>query len=723
MTTASMRLNSEKIIELIKPGGICSQYIKFFEPREQQQQMLQTIIDVFNQDKIALIEAGTGTGKSLAYLLPAICWSVQEKQRILISTHTITLQEQLLKKDIPLAAQALQVKLKAVLVKGMNNYLCIRKLEETALEKRFLDTNEKVQIETIEKWANNTKDGSKSSLPMVPSTETWEKVCAESDTCNKNQCPYFKDCHFFRARRNAEDAQILVANHHLLFADLTSDSSILPQYEKVIIDEAHHIEDVATEYFASKASKYNMIRIVGRLQSEKGGKSLGKLPQLKEKILNYYQTRNTPEQVQKILQLISIDLPPLRHDLLKEMVDAFDAYLEFMQALAIEDRKKRILNEHRKLDFWIEEITPVVSRLIDITQRYLHILEEIETLIKSIDDQTLNYHTDGIRHEILAMATRLAESLLTLSNFTVSEIQSKQVRWIESHKMKSMINARLVDAKLDISEALDHHLFDKFSTVILTSATLTSNKDFTFIRGRLGLHQELPVIERIYDSPFNYQEQTLLAIPSDLPPPNDPKYQNAASGAILKAIESSNGNAFVLFTSYSMMAQCYALLEQPLKKQKFNLFRQGELNRQELLTDFKQTNRSVLFGTDSFWEGVDVVGDALRCVILVKLPFQVPSEPLVEARAEAITNIGGDAFWEYSLPNAIVKFKQGFGRLIRNKTDRGVVICLDTRILTKSYGKLFLKSLPPCRQYIGTAESLWIEMKNFYRKTHFLTRN
>lgn len=721
--TATSLLDPEKIAELLKPGGHFTQFVRSFEARPQQQEMLQTVVEAFNQDRIALIEAGTGTGKSLAYLIPAVLWAVKQKQRTIIATHTITLQEQLLFKDIPIVTKALNVDIKAVLAKGMNNYLCLRKLEEASLEKKLFPSEERDEIERIEEWADSTLDGSKSSLNFLPSAGTWEKVSAESDTCTNRRCPYYEKCHFFKARKEAEEAHIIIANHHLLFADLANDNAILPQYHRVILDEAHHIEDVATEYFASKASRYNMLRIVGRLQAEKGGRAQGKLPLLKQKILDHYRTRNSPAEITKVLQLINIDLPPMRHDLLKEVVDSFDAFYEFLKILSSDEGKHRLHNDHQSHQFWHEEIAPAVERLIQITQRYVGILEAIESHIKELDDPTLKESTQGVRFEIDAMATRLAEACLVLSNFVATQIPDNHVRWVESHKMKTMMNTWLVDAKLDIAATLRQFLFEKFSTVILTSATLTTNKEFTFMRSRLGLTEELSLTEKIFDSPFDYQQQTLFAIPKDMPPPSHPDFRDAASDAIFEAVKASRGNAFVLFTSYSMMSQCHRDLEKKLKKERYIVFKQGDMNRKNLLEQFKKTDRSVLFGTDSFWEGVDVVGDALRCVIIAKLPFKVPSEPIVEARTEAIEKAGGDPFWEYSLPNAIVKFKQGFGRLIRNKKDRGCVVCLDTRLLTRNYGKLFLNSLPACRQIIDEKSSIWAEMRNFYKKTYFLTKS
>jgi ATP-dependent DNA helicase DinG len=298
------------------------------------------------------------------------------------------------------------------------------------------------------------------------------------------------------------------------------------------------------------------------------------------------------------------------------------------------------------------------------------------------------------------------------------------VRWIEAQMLKSFLNVHIADAELNIAKALADFLFSKFDSVILCSATLTTNKKFDFVKHRLGLKEQyfesLHLTENIYESPFNYKQQALLVIPNDIPNPLDPKFTEAAVEKIWETIQISQGNAFVLFTSYGMLKTCCSRLEKRLNEHRYPVFKQGDNNRQTLLKKFKETDRSVLFGTDSFWEGVDVAGDSLRCVIIVKLPFKVPTEPIIQARTEAIIARGGDPFMEYSLPNAIVKFKQGFGRLIRNKKDRGCIVCLDTRLITKKYGQQFLNSLPNCQQIIAPSEQIRSHMKEFYRKTYHL---
>ena len=301
----------------------------------------------------------------------------------------------------------------------------------------------------------------------------------------------------------------------------------------------------------------------------------------------------------------------------------------------------------------------------------------------------------------------------------------ERVRWIEVQMARGAPYLTLIDAELDISQQMVDRLFIPFSTVVLCSATMTTNKQFDYIRGRLGILPELlgerPVIQNLYESPFNYSQQALLAVPTDLPAPHQPQFLQAAVDAIWNSVQASQGNAFVLFTSYGMLKMCHDLLARRFEEQGYHPMKQGDLSRQALIEQFKAVDRSILFGTDSFWEGVDVVGEALRLVIIVKLPFRVPSEPIFQARSQAIEAKGGDAFMEYALPGAVVKFKQGFGRLIRNRRDRGCVVCLDNRLLTKGYGRLFLNSLPPCQTLFAPSDEVRRQMADFYRRTYYLT--
>lgn len=730
-------LNVEKALKIIQAEGDLSKALPYFEPRLSQQKMMQSILEAYNRGGIALIEAGTGTGKSIAYLIPALLWACQFKEKTLISTNTITLQEQLINKDIPLLAKAMNLDIKAVLVKGMQNYVCRRKLADVKYELALLSPAEAMEIEKIEAWENGTKDGTRSELSFIPSSNAWEKVSAESDTCTAQQCAHYQECHFFKARRRANDAQILVANHHLLFADIAcraesknyQATAILPAYSRVILDEAHNIEDVATEYFAERLSQISMLRLLARL----GGEKNGKLTLLKSKLQGFYRHR-TPKEYSSLSSRLNIDLPAMRQDLLVQIGDLFYAFGAFSHAFQTKhsssgdentygESKFRLLPTHKTHPDWTECISST-KKLIGAIHRYAQAVNSLEHDLKALKDERLDEQTKVLRHEISALAGRLTDASIILENFIATNNTASRVCWIETQSPKA--NVHLVNAELDISNRLSSFLFGRFSTIILSSATLAANKQFGFMRERLGISKSLlpnaRITENIFDSPFNFKQQALFVIPTDIPNPLEPSFIAAATEQIWLAIQASHGNAFVLFTSYSMLKTCYQLLAARLAAHRFPVLKQGDSNRQELLDKFKATERSVLFGTDSFWEGVDVAGDALRCVIIVKLPFKVPTEPIIAARTEAILLRGGDPFYDYSLPNAIVKFKQGFGRLIRNSQDRGCIVCLDNRLLSKNYGKLFLNSLPDCQHLFVESKHLQQHMSDFYRKTYHLVR-
>jgi ATP-dependent DNA helicase DinG len=731
-----------KILALIQQNGILTRTLKGFEPRLAQQEMMTEVIQAYNQEQIALIEAGTGTGKSLAYLLPALIWAVQFQERTIISTNTITLQEQLVKKDIPQLLHSLNIEIKVALMKGMNHYVCLRKLEDTQSEYSLFSHDNKQEIEGIAKWCETTTSGSRSEIPQTISASSWERISAENEACLHHECPYYQQCFFFKARRQAQEAQIVVVNHHLLFADLMkradhqnySETCILPTYKRLIIDEAHHIEDIATEYFATRIHRIELMHILARISAEKTLSSPGKLSLLKEKIQSSCQP-NFSKEIQQILALLTIDLPASRHDLIEKIHHTFDIYAAFttqQKNVLQEDstgceHKLRLLQEHQQHCKWKEEIVPATQQLIHLLSSYHQNISSLESDLQLVPHEKLHEQTKNIRIDIQALLIRIQTVIHRLSHFISPFCTITKVRWIETQALRSLINVHLVDAELDISKALADFLFSKFSTIILCSATLTTNNNFSFVRHRLGLTPQLldrVVTESIYPSPFDYRAQVMLAVPTDMPPPNHPDFNEIAYENIWQAIQASHGQIFVLFTSYNMLQNCYQALAKRLEENHYPIFKPGDTSRQALLDKFKNTKRAVLFGTDSFWEGVDVIGDALRCVIIVKLHFKVPNEPIIQARAERILSNGGNPFMEDAVPQAIVKFKQGFGRLIRHKWDRGCIICLDTRLISKGYGKLFLNSLPPCKYAFMNGPQLWPILSKFYLETyHFVKKN
>jgi ATP-dependent DNA helicase DinG len=735
-------LDAAKVLQLVSSQGILARVLKGFEFRKPQQEMMRNVIDAYNDHSVALIEAGTGTGKSLAYLLPAILWALENHQRTLISTHTIALQEQLITKDIPQITKALNLDIKAVLIKGMGNYLCLRKFHDAKEEQLLLTPEEKSEFDRIEAWTETTKEGSRSSLPVMPSNATWERINAENDTCSYMKCPHYQKCFFFKARAQAEDAQILVANHHLLFADLAvraetdnyKAQAIMPAYSRIIIDEAHHIEDIATDFFGAHINRLNLLRLIGKIASESQTKTQGKLSIIKEKLLQAFPNPNDPK-TSSIYSRLNIDLVNARQELLHNTQEAFTILGSFVDELTLNassiddldqaESKLRLLPTHQQSPIWQTRVIPATERLISSIHRYVQGLQNLEQDLDTLKHDSFQEQSKGIRQDMIAFSLRLEEQALLFHKLIITPPKPEKVRWMEIKRNSNFTNnISIRDADLDVSQSMVEFLFSKFSSIVLCSATLTTNSQFQFIRERLGLNCKLlsykKVTESIYDSPFNYAQQAMLTVPIDLPLPHDESFISKAAEQIWQALVACQGGAFVLFTSYSMMKTCYELLVERLNTHRYKTYKQGDAERQVLLAHFKKSPKAVLFGTDSFWEGIDVAGEALKCVIIVKLPFKVPTEPVIQARTEAILARGGDPFNEYTLPTAIVKFKQGFGRLIRHVKDRGCIVCLDTRLLRKNYGKQFLNSLPPCQQSFVESEQLIPQMRAFYRKTHHL---
>lgn len=724
MSLKGPSLDAEKILNLLHVEGPLKNKLKHFEERDSQKQMLANLIDAFNKNAIALIEAGTGTGKSMAYLIPALLAATIWKERVVISTHTISLQEQLLEKDLPLLTEALGITLKAVLVKGMGNYVCLRKWEDIAFEKNFLSPEDQETLAHMENLSCHQGIGSKADFPFTPPFALWDMVKAEYETCNGTECPHYQQCYYVQARKNAQDAQVLIVNHHLLLADLVGKGSedntkngILPPYNRLIIDEAHHLEDIATEYFANKISRLDLLKILSRISFEKLGKPQGKLSLIKEKL------SRANHLAPQFLNRINLEIPTLKREVVKEISDTFFLLDQFQKSQNdSEESKVRLRSHHYETESWIA-IGKKLGELHHILHRYSQELLRIEDGITELDDEKIIESTKGHLHDLKNMAKRLGSEADLIQAFATAAPLQESIRWLESSLTKSGLNISCIDAQIDISKLLLKYLFNPFDTVALLSATLTTRGSFNYIKEQMGLKNiKRTLIEASYESPFNFEKQALLLIPTDIPAPSSPDFLTHAEKLIEDALLASRGNAFVLFTSYGMLKKCYERLYNKLVAHRFHPLKQGSESRGALLDRFIKQDRSVLFGTDSFWEGVDVAGEALRLVIIAKLPFKVPTDPLIEAKSESMEAQGNDPFTHLFLPKAAIKFKQGFGRLIRNKKDRGCIVCLDNRLITKSYGQYLLKSLPKCPLQVIPSKDFKVAMEEFYKKTYYLIK-
>ncbi|MDN3506117.1 MAG: helicase C-terminal domain-containing protein [Simkaniaceae bacterium] len=666
--------------DIFLEGGLLNEKLSDYESREGQQEMAAHIWTAFEQDETALFEAGTGIGKSLAYLIPALMWSYRTGEKIVISTHTISLQEQLINKDLPFLLDVLGVDLRVVLAKGMGNYVCLRKLDDLSKKSGVYDQS----VDALASWSQKTQDGSRSAVPFAMQSDTWGKVYAESDACSYIKCPHYKQCFFFKARNKAQDADVIIVNHHLLMAHLQSeeDRAILPPFSRLIIDEAHHLESVARSSLTEVLDRVRIMKALGRVHSEvdPGSSRLFAIRDLiKDKGL---KTR------------LDIDLPGEKRSLLDDVHAAFDK-LDVAFARRGASYKWRITEQALAEAQWAEELMPAFGTLKEKLKRYAASLLSIE---KELDDET----KEKVEHALVDIG-QAAERLEEVAEQIEAFFKEKDVRWAE----KTYEGTTLSATKLDVAPFLEEKLFEPLKSAILCSATLSVGSAFTHVKNNLGLQKE--VIEKIYPSPFDFQNRTRLLGIKDLSAPNSYSFISEAAEVIREATSITGGGAFVLFTSYDMLNKCANALED------LPILKQGDRPRHQLLEEFKKCQNGILFGTDSFWEGVDVAGDALRLVIIVKLPFPVPSEPLLEAKSELLRSQDRDPFMEDSIPQAVMKFKQGFGRLMRRAEDRGCVLCLDQRLFTKRYGKIFLESLPECLVSYDSKSLIYSEIKQFYK--------
>lgn len=725
-------LDEENLVRLVQAGGAVSRELSGYEVRPQQEEMIRAVTEAFNGQKIATIEAGTGTGKTLAYLIPAISWALLNKERVVVSTNTINLQEQLIKKDLPFLRKVLPDEFTAVLVKGRGNYACLRKVNDLAGELDLQsDEEEGEELQQLIDWARSSSDGSKADLNYIPREQVWEKIGSESDTCTRSRCPFFRDCFVNKARRHAARANILVVNHHLLFADLSiryqigsvSEAAVLPPYSRIIFDEAHHLEDVATNYFGDRVTRAGIMRILSRLHRQQKQLFKGHLHTALFKLrrkrgqFDEHLCSRIEESVMGRLVPEVIALHEATQVLMDHIYEAVKGFAqenqgyeikqrlvpEVVQALLIDSGLSRLLQEY-------------TSSMLDLSAGLAALTGLLHKLQTGADEDLAS-----VIVEIKASSDRLAAASAVIGEVVFKQ-DEESIRWIEvrpGYKGRHIV--RFQCSPLDIAPMMQKAVYDSYNTIVMTSATLTVENSFEFLGKRIGLTALDPGRRRelLLPAPFDYQNQAVVCIPTDIPDPNDRAFSAELGKLIFRAVSISNGRAFVLFTSYGLLSIIYRQLEDSFRKLGINPLRQGDENRHELLARFRRDKASVLFATDSFWEGVDVEGEALENVIISKLPFKVPNEPVIEARWEAIERAGGNPFMEYAVPLAVLKFKQGFGRLIRRKSDRGSVIVFDNRVVRKSYGKRFMRSLPPCRTVIGGKEQVFAELVNFFdrRKT------
>jgi len=616
-------------------GGIIAQAMRTgYEDRPQQMQMAEAVENALRTKTHLIAEAGTGVGKSLAYLVPVVLWAREENQRAVVSTYTKTLQQQLVQKDLPFLKKILG-EFRFALCVGGENYLCLRRFDQIRMHDLY-EQAEREPLNQLFAWSTTTRTGLRSELETEPPPGLWTKACRQADLCFGKDCSFYKDCYYQKAKAVEQQAHILVANHHLFFADMATGGNVLPFYKAVVFDEAHQVEDVATDYLGVEVSNYSVRYLLDSLMSQRTRK--GMLTRLTNQGAEAQVAREMTDGLRLAGENFFLDLAGL---------------LRREPALRI--RRKNIIP-----DMLSEPLLELKDALLE-----------------------LKVETQEEEQEVKAFASR-AQTLASAIRLNLEQGAEGFVYWAERENTRY----RLVASPIDLSETLRENLFAKTDTIVLTSATLSAAGTFTYIKNRLGL--DAPG-ELLLDSPFDFEKQALLYISPGLDDQQAPEYQQKFDEELKAILSVTQGRTLVLFTSYSQLKKSAVTLRAEMPG--LGVLCQGEMPAYRLVKQFKGISNAVLLGTASFWQGIDIPGDALQCVVIAKLPFAVPDDPLVEARMEQLKN----PFFEYQVPQATLLFRQGFGRLIRTRTDRGAVVVLDSRIMTKNYGKWFLRSIPKCR--------------------------
>ena len=689
------KIDENKVAKYLSNEGALAKSNPDFEERLSQLELTKNIVSCFNENQIGVFEAGTGVGKSYAYLLPALMWVKQNNQRVVISTGTINLQQQLAEKDIIQAQKILGIDEKFLLLKGRQNYVCLRRLHDLQDEKDLFFEEEE-ELKLITEWVNTTDTGSKSELSFLPQEAIWQRINSESEACMGNRCSYFDKCFVMRVKKAANEAKILIVNHHLLFSDIQlrlstqkyDEAAVLPPYTRLIFDEAHGIESAATSFFSENLNKFSIQKQINLLYRQRKSSATGllfSLHALSDSPIEMNEVVGLIDQVKVNIQLLEdAGLELLQNQFTWRLCDATSSYAD------------KLLESIDKLNVSIYEFVGIVRKLLDgVKEKDLELPSVWET------KQVLK------RIECYGMICK---------NFLTWEERPDSVFWIEKRILSSgAIFLRFIETPLQIASTMNCGVFEPMESVVCVSATLQVANDFSYWKYRTGINfqESSRVNQGVFDSPFPYESNLLFSVVTDAPLPTQNNFQNWLESSLERLILASSGRTLVLFTSYDSLYYAYNYCSVKLMKNKIKVYKQGDDDRFRLLKKFKEETSSVLFATDSFWEGVDVPGESLSHVIIVKLPFSVPSDPVFQARSENIDKNGGKSFMELTVPEAVIKFKQGFGRLMRSGKDRGCVTVLDNRLVTKLYGRFFVDSVPSSKTCFSSLDNVISAVERF----------
>jgi predicted DnaQ family exonuclease/DinG family helicase len=706
-------VDSEALTRMLLPDGLLACTLPNYEHRQQQVDMLLAVCEAFNTPSHLLVEAGTGVGKSIAYLLPAVHFATQNGRRVVISSLTINLQDQLLHKDIPGMLQAVQPGCSVAVLKGQSNYLCMRQLR-LFRRNRQLSSDEARVLSKVLYWMGTTTTGDRSELLLLNTEmDIWNQLQASPETCMRDLCPYklAGDCFFYRARSRAERTNLIIVNHALLLSDLSLENRILPEYDYLIIDEAHHLEDVATDQFGFSVDSRDLYAFLAGLSHQEGAALGGLLGDIPGVLHLSNADADKQSSVYGLIEEMSGSIVTAQHHLqtlflaLEHFVDEHterrganqDGYDE---RISLTDGLRKQPSWSGVESAWENWSVPSKSLLQNI--------DKLGRIIESLEVSDLD-QKQQIQLKLGAQ-TQHGVTLFGGLQRVLTDPTTEEIYWLTINRRDGRVI--LNSAPLSVADMLRERLFETKQCIVLTSATLRTSESFSYIKDRLGLDDP---VELALGSPFDFKSKALLYVPNDLPEPNQPQYQNSVERALVDLGQATKGRMMVLFTSNNQLNTTYRAIQRPLEEEGIVVFAQGaDGSRRQILDNFRNTDKAVLLGTRSFWEGVDVVGQALSCVVIVRLPFSVPTDPIFAARSSTFE----DPFKQYSLPEAILRLRQGFGRLIRSKDDYGIVVVLDKRLLTKEYGKMMLRSLPPCTARQGPLAALpnaaqrWLDPHN-----------
>lgn len=688
---------AEWVLKCFSPDGILHDILTGYESRMGQMTMAELVVQGLTQSRHMVVEAGTGTGKSFAYLIPVLWWAKKTGRKVVVATHTIPLQEQLYQKDLPVLERILPFSFYSVLLKGKGNYCCLKKWASLLLNPFELSSEERIAALYVLSWLRETETGDYQELPQVPGVrKIWSKLSAETENCDPVRCPRAGVCFLLRARKRAEDADLIIVNHSLLFSDMKTDFKVLPEHYYLVVDEAHHLHRSALEQLGSEICLENVTRVI-----EKVFRSQGQCFLTVYKLRQGHLAALAPTVAWDAFTAKLECIPENCELVLSQLHELFGLFTRIVNG----QQSLRLIKAFKKENWWHVLETQVEN----IVGRFTQLISSLAGLGEILAvGEDLN-ELDGLRRE-LAGYQRELESFKDTLSLILNVEDSLRVTWLEQNHI-----LYFKSSPVEVSRILKEKIFSRLNSAILTSATLSIADSFAHYLEEVGLDENTTSLQ--VTSPFDYENQMNFFVVRDF-------WKSRSEEAIADKIAEFvagiagklRGRTLVLFTSHRLLRATYVPLVKHLETLNLNLLAQGfDGSRGAILSEFLRNSGSVLLGASSFWEGIDIPGQALSCVILVKLPFWPPSLPLIEARSELIESQGRNAFWEFMLPEAVIKFKQGFGRLIRSKADRGIVILLDDRVIKKSYGSLFLSSLP-LKTHIRGDDKQVLKQINKYNK-------